>query len=187
MNIIIIRGLPGSGKTEIADRLSRELKIPVLHIDYLKTQIMKDFPGQYSWNEIRAKAYDQALNYLADLNKKGTESIICEELLADKDFAIELQNFCSNAKIKIYSFKIERNIEKLLELENSPERVARPRRNTREDLDELNRKINEIIIPNEIVIENNGEVSETLSEIKILLARERPARELFESLGDYRK
>lgn len=166
MKLIVLRGLPGSGKTELADRLAAEFGASVLHVDYFKTQIRKDFPDQFSWPEVRAKAYDEALRYLAEEEKKGTPIIICEELFRDKDFVERLMNFCQENGVETKWFRIERGLEKLMELEQSPARVKRPIHNSREDFEMLDKEIKDIIISGEEVVDNNGELEESLNEIR---------------------
>lgn len=166
MKLIILRGLPGSGKTELSERLATELGASVLHIDDFKTQIRKDFPGQFSWPEVRVKAYDEALRYLSEEEKKGTALIICEELFLDKEFVERLMSFCQENGVEAKWFKIERDLEKLMELEQSPVRAKRPVHNSKEDFERLDREIRGILIPEEEVVENNGELTESLNKIK---------------------
>ncbi len=178
MKLIIIRGLPGSGKTELANKLAADLGAEVLHIDYLKTQIMKDFPGQFTWPEIRAKAYEATLEYLAQAEAKGIATLVCEELLRDKEFVERLRSFCQEKGVETVWFRVERDLEKLLELEETLERAKRPRHNSREDLENLGRDIKNIVIPDEKVINNNGELVEALASLKNILKEQSLASEL---------
>ena len=178
MKLIILRGLPGSGKTELANKLGADLGAEILHIDNFKTQIRKDFPDQYSWTEIKAKAYGSALEHLAMAETRGVPVLVCEELLQDKAFVGRLIDFCQEKGIETSWFRIERSLEKLLELEQTPERAKRPVHNSREDFENLDREIKEIIIPDEKVIDNNSDLDEAMAEIKNLFIGENTAREL---------
>ncbi|MFA5000893.1 MAG: AAA family ATPase [Candidatus Paceibacterota bacterium] len=178
MKLIILRGLLGSGKTELANKLAADLGAEVLHIDNFKTQIRKDFPGQYSWTEIKAKAYDSALEYLAKAETNEVPVLVCEELLQDKAFVRRLIDFCQEKGVETSWFRVERSLEKLLELEQTPERAKRPVHNSKEDFENLDREIREIVIPDEKIIDNNGSLSEALLEIENLLGGENLSREL---------
>lgn len=178
MKLIILRGLPGSGKTELANKLGSGLGAEVLHIDDFKIQVRKDFPGQFTWPEIRAKAYDETLRYLTEAEARGVALLVCEELFLDKDLVGRFIKFCEEREVEASWFRVERDLDKLLELEQTPERARRPVHNSREDFENLDREIKEIIIPGERVIDNNGDLMETLFEIENLLKIESPACEI---------
>lgn len=180
MKLIILRGLPGSGKTELSNRLASELGAVVVHVDSLKLDIRQEFPGM-SRSEIREKAYGRTIQKLKELKENDVSIVICEELMCDATFVNRLEGFCRDYRVESSWLRIDRSIEKLLELENSQERSSREVRNSEENLEKLDQEIKAIKIPEEVVIDNNGEWTETLTEIKRSLnndARREPAGEI---------
>lgn len=165
MKLIILRGLPGSGKTELANKLAVDLGAEVLHIDYLKTQIMKDFPGQFTWPRVKAMAYDKTIEYLTEQKENGVQIIILEELLQRKSFVDRLQNFCREQGIEMAWFRLKRGMDKLIEVENGSARANRPAHNRPEDFEKIEREIRQAEVVGEIEINNNGSLDETMKEI----------------------
>lgn len=172
MKIIFLRGLPGSGKTKLANRLAEQLSAEVLHVDELKVEAKKNLE---LWPEARQKAYNQTLDYFTDAKNRGVDIVICEELMADTEFVKRLETFCRENQIEAFWYRIDREMTKLLELENSPERVNRSPKNSEEDFKRLSREIEGIVVPGEIVINNNDTLDIALSEIKKQLELQIPS------------
>lgn len=162
MRIIALRGIAGSGKTELANRLAPLLSAEVLHVDWLKSDFKKKFPEK-DWPEIRAMAYDEALKQIETFKLKNIDTLIIEELFIDPSFVASLQNFCTSNGIALDFIRVERDIEQLLETEKG--RTDRPIKNSRQDLEDMEKQLDAIKIPNEHIIQNNGPIEETLSLI----------------------
>ncbi len=163
MRIIAIRGIAGSGKTELANRLAASIGAEVLHVDWLKSALKKKFPEK-GWPEIRALAYEEALQKIEEFKLRGIEAFIIEELFIDPSFVSSLQNFCESNAIALQFIRIERNLEKLLETEK--ERTDRPIKNNRQNLEDMERQIHAIKIPGERIIQNNSSIEEAVHEIE---------------------
>jgi len=148
MKIIFIRGLPGTGKTVVAEILNKIfIDSEIILVDKFKLQAMKK--GK-SFEESLEIAYKKALEKLNSLDK---EYIIVEELIHDKDFCKDLNNFINKTKSHAYWFRLLRPIEKLLEVEKDRKRKIK---NSREDFDKLKRDIESCQIEDEHLIKNNN-------------------------------
>jgi predicted kinase len=80
-NIILLRGLPGSGKTTFADLLSENGKYPVYSVDHYFT----DEAGNYKFNHLENHlAYDECIRNTITAVQSGIEKII-----VDNTFTIE--------------------------------------------------------------------------------------------------
>ena len=83
MSLIILRGLPGSGKTALAKVLSESGKYPVFGIDDFFT----DNSGNYNFRfEDNFKAYEFCRTRTEEAMKNGTEKIFLDNV-----FSLELK------------------------------------------------------------------------------------------------
>jgi len=148
MKIIFIRGLPGTGKTVIAEILKKIfIDSEIICVDKFKIQAIKKEKNFEKSLEISHKKTLEKLNLL---NK---EYVIVEELICDKDFYNDLNNFVNKTKSHAYWFRLLRPLEKLLEVEKGRKRKIK---NNKEDFDKLKRDIKSCKIENEHLIKNNN-------------------------------
>jgi len=158
MTIIFIRGLPGTGKTTIANLLKAKLSAEVICVDNFKLEAVANGA---SVKDSRKIAYEKTLKTLKLYVKENPEYIILEEIINDSSFFNQLQNFVKNSNIDTYWFCIERSLEELLKVES---KRTRKLKNTKENFGELNREINNIKIEKEIFIQND-DINKTIKEI----------------------
>ncbi len=166
MRIIAIRGIAGAGKTELADRVAQELGAEVLHVDWLKTGLKKAQPEK-DWPEIRTLAYDAALKKVEEARTRGVSDLVIEELFIDESFISALRTYCVEKSVHLEWVRVERDIEKLLRTEQ--ERVDRPIRNSRENLEHMQEQLEATPIPEERVVRNEGSFDEVSRKIVSLL------------------
>jgi len=158
MKLIILRGLPGCGKSTIAEKLKERLNIPVVFGDTFKRNFMKQ--NSNSENEdVFQYAYDKIFKKIKELFEIGEEIVIVEELFNDKDLIQQIQSFCKEKDIEVKSFLIKRDLEKLLEVEEGRERKIK---NTKEDFENLRKELEDVNIENEIVVNNNGVIEDSV-------------------------
>ena len=77
MKIIFIRGLPGTGKTIVAEILKKIFDSEIICVDKFKLQAMKKRKGFEKSNEI---AHEKTLKKLQSLYEKNKRCVIVEEL-----------------------------------------------------------------------------------------------------------
>ncbi len=149
MKIIIIRGLPGTGKTIVSKILGKIFfNSEVICVDKLKIQAMKK---GYNFEKSQKIAYKQTLKRLYSIYDKKNY-IIIEELICDKDFYNELRDFVDKTKSEDYWFRLLRPLEKLLEVEAGRKRKIK---NSKEDLDKLREDIENCKIEDEHWVKND--------------------------------
>ncbi|MCK5285638.1 MAG: AAA family ATPase [Candidatus Pacebacteria bacterium] len=161
MELIILRGLPGCGKSTIAEKLGGRLDAPVVFGDFFKREFMKS-NSSFENKEMYQYSYIKIFEKIKELFENGNKRIITEELFNDKNLVDKIKEFCKENNINIKSFFIERDIEKLLEIEESRERKIK---NTKVDFEKLEKEIIEIEIEDEIILNNNKKIEGSLEFI----------------------
>lgn len=146
---IFIRGLPGVGKTTIARRLTDELGWPVKRVDDHKIAYMNEHPDADFIDEVVPHSHEQ---FLDELQESEHENLITEGLFKDRDLVSSANKICENKSIEPQWFLIERDREKLLEVESNRERKVK---NSPEELEAMEEKMNSIDIEGEICIKND--------------------------------
>jgi broad-specificity NMP kinase len=132
MKLIIIRGIPGTGKTTLAHSLENKLKnSEVIHLDDIYTK------------KSGKKDYEKINKKLESFSKK--DYVIIEGLIYDKDFFIKLKKFEEK-----YYFRLKRKISDLLKI------PSRKIRNSKEDFLKLKIELDKINIQKEYTIYNNN-------------------------------
>jgi deoxyadenosine/deoxycytidine kinase len=102
--IIIIRGLPGSGKTSLAELLSENKKYPVFSVD----QYFTDEEGNYSFDyKKNYLAYEHCIQNVLNEIKKKTKKIF-----VDNTFTLDWEmepyfKMASEFKYMIFVFTVE--------------------------------------------------------------------------------
>lgn len=162
MKIIALRGLPGSGKSYIAEKIrSQTESIEIINVDKYKLEFRKNNPD-VSFGEALKYSYEQALLRLGQMHKENSEVlVVIEELFNDAGFVKSVQDFCRTNGVSIAWYYIERSIEDLLMIEETRQRRIK---NSREDFEKLKEEIERIEIPDEITIVNDGR-TESIEEI----------------------
>ena len=151
MKTIFIRGVPGVGKTTIANILGQILpNSQVIHVDEFKIKEMKT--GK-SFEESRKIAYEKTLDKLYSLSSQDFVYITLEELICDKDFLEGLIEFLNKTKSHAYWFRLMKPLNKLLEIESNRKRKLK---NTKEDFCKLKQDIESLKIKNEYLIKNDN-------------------------------
>jgi len=149
MKLVIIRGVPGTGKTIVSEILGKMFfDSEIICVDKFKLQAMKE----NSFEEAQKIAYEKTLEKLHILYEQNKRDVVLEELVCDKDFYEELRNFIIKTNSSVNWFRLLRPLDKLLEIESDRKRKIK---NSKEDFDNLKKNIESIKIPNEIWIKNN--------------------------------
>lgn len=149
MKLLIIRGVPGTGKTTVAKILGEILpNSKIINVDSFK---LKEMNKGKTFEEAKNIAYDESLKILNLLQKE--EYIILEEILCEKEFLNKLQEVCYEKKIKVYYFRLLRRIDKLLITEAQRKRKIK---NTQKDLLKIKKDLDKLVIKGEQRIKNNN-------------------------------
>ena len=160
MKLIILRGLPGVGKSVIADKLAEKLNnSTVIHVDDFKVECRKKHKD-YNFGDVCKYSYEKTLQKLSSCSSE--EVIIIEEIFDNKDFVNNKIKFCKENNIESYWFHLKRDIKKLLEVENKRKRKIK---NTLDDFETLQNNINKVKIANEKTILNNGDIDNSVNAI----------------------
>lgn len=146
--IIFLRGLPGSGKTTIADLLGKRLGWLVVHVDESKTEYMNAHPDASFKDEVVPHA--QKI-FMEKLESYKDEDLVVEETFWIENFVINILEFCEINRINSKWFLIERDMSQILETNE-----ARTRRikNTPSGLQNMSNRMKDIKIDGEIVVDN---------------------------------
>ncbi|MFH1151738.1 MAG: hypothetical protein V1788_01280 [Nanoarchaeota archaeon] len=149
MKLILIRGVPGTGKTKVANILGQILQnSQVIHVDNFKVKAMKK--GK-TFKEAQEIAYDDVLDKLGLFQDK--KHIILEEIVCDKTFWNRINRFYHESKADFYGFRLLRKIDELLEVESQRKRKVK---NTKEDFSKLKQDIESLKVPREHLIKNDN-------------------------------
>lgn len=162
MKLIILRGLPGTGKTIIAKILKKIFfNSEIISIDKLKIQALK---SKYSFLKANKIGFEKSMQELSKLSKTK-EVIILEEIICNKKFYHELNNFIKDMECELYWFRITRKLNHLLAVESKRKRKIK---NTKKDFLNLKKEIEMIEIKSEHKIKND-DLGKTIKEILDIL------------------
>ncbi len=163
MKIIVLRGLPGSGKGTVAESLKPLVgAVEVIEADNYKREYRRSNPGT-PFLEALDYCYKKTLERLEELSKEGqAETVIVEELFNDGEFVKAVQDFAERNNVPIFWFYVRREMEQLLKVENERKREIK---NPREVLEELQKEIEDIRIDGEVTIDNNGPMEDLDKEV----------------------
>jgi len=155
MRIIILRGLPGTGKTIVSEILGKILdNFEIICVD--KFKVMKKGvifeEGEEIDKKIEERSYRKTLEKLNSFYEQNKKEIILEGLIINNDFYNELRNFVNKTNSHAYWFRLLRPLEKLLEIEAGRKRRIK---NSKEDFDRLREDIEDCKIENEHWIKND--------------------------------
>lgn len=151
MKLIIIRGIPGTGKTKISEILGKIIvDSEIIRGDNFKIQAMKN---KKTFAESLEISYKKILFKLESLYKNKRKIVIVEEVLCSKEFYDKLHNFIVKTKSEALWFRLTRPIGKLLEVESKRKRKIK---NSEEDLIKLSRELDLIKIEGEVIIKNDN-------------------------------
>jgi len=132
MKIIFIRGLPGTGKTAVAEILKTKLpNSELISVDNFKLKSMskgKDFKTAKNF------AYNETLKKLYKFNLMKKDYCIVEELICEEEFLKKLYEFINKTNADHYWFRVMRKLKDLLEVESKRDRKIK---NTVEDFNKL--------------------------------------------------
>ena len=182
MKLIVIRGNSGSGKTIITDTLADKLGAEKIHIDDFKSVILRDLRVKNKpivLNDICKEAMMEAIALLEKMKSGGAPLVIMEELFYNEKFTEELNKYCVDNNIDVQWFRIEREMEKIIEAQESSERTTRKIRNSKEDIEMMESRIRENVIEGEVVIMNDGNIEDVLREFLVNISREGVGKEIF--------
>jgi tRNA uridine 5-carbamoylmethylation protein Kti12 len=163
MKLIFIRGLPGTGKTAIAEILKKELpNSESISVDNYKLEAIKN--GE-NFESAKNFAYTETIRKLYEFYLMEKDFCIVDELICEKEFLGKLYSFINKTKSNAYWFRVLRKLNFLLEVERGRKRIIK---NTIDDFDRLKRDIKKLKIPNEVFIAND-ELYLTVDKIKSYL------------------
>jgi uridine kinase len=147
MKLIILKGLPGTGKTAVAHGLENRLSnSEVIHLDDFGIKTGKNIEENFK----------KILKKLSKLIEQDTEVVIVEGLTKDVDFWSRLETFAEENKLTLISFMLEQPLDRLLE---------RKPKNSVEDFKKLQKYLE---VSDEIIIRDNdidGSVNFILNKI----------------------
>jgi len=84
-NFIIISGAPASGKTTLANQLSKKLNVPAISKDDIKISLAESIPGEgLEWSMNIGKASIELLKKYVFLMAQGRDTIIIESAFIKK-------------------------------------------------------------------------------------------------------
>ena len=161
MKLIILRGLPGCGKSTIAEKLYESLDSKVVYSDSFKREFIES-NSSFENKDVYRYAHDKVLGEIEKYFNQKEKLVIVEELFEDKNFVEKIKIFCKENNIEISWFYIKRDLEKLLEIESSRKRKTK---NTIEDFKKLQNSLDEIKNEGEIVVDNNGSIENSVNFI----------------------
>jgi uridine kinase len=147
---IFIRGIPGSGKTSVSTKLSNLLNWEIIHVDLYKKEYMENNPDADFIEEIIPYSYKTTIAKLKECKNKN---LIIEEIFRNHDFIKDILNSCKENRIDFKWFKIKRDMGDILKVESERKRKIK---NTKEELENMQREMNNIIIEGEIDIYNEN-------------------------------
>jgi adenylate kinase family enzyme len=156
--IIFIRGIPGSGKTVIADKLAEKIGWKVIHIDDFKKEFSDKNPKAFFIEEVVPYSYKKTLEILENYKN---ENIIVEEIFRNRDFVQQISDFCDKNNITNRWFNIVRDIKKVLETNEMRNRKVK---NMAKTLESMRQQIDDVKIEKEITI-NNENIDESVQKI----------------------
>lgn len=156
--IIFIRGLPGSGKTTISDKVAEKLGWNVVHADEFKKELMRQKPDADFVREIVPASYKLTLGKLGTYKNS---SVIIEEVFRNKEFVQSVLDFCNKNSIKYQWFKIIRDENLLLQVYAKRTRKVKM---TKDLHDMFKQQMNDIKIEGEVTI-NNENIDKCVEEI----------------------
>jgi len=149
MKLILIRGVPGTGKTKVANILGQIFpNSQVIHVDNFKVKAMQK--GK-TFKEAQKIAYNHVLNVL-ELSYHN-DYIIFEEIVCDKTFWDGISRFYHEYKLDFFGFRLLRKLDELLNVESQRKRKVK---NTREDFIKLKQEIESLKVPREYLIKNDN-------------------------------
>ena len=162
--IIFLRGLPGSGKTVIADALAERLNWKVVHVDEFKRELRKKNPNADFLKEIVPASYHIALH---NLEEQKDSDLVVEELFNDRTFVENVLKVCEKNNIPCRWFKVVRDKKDVLHINTNNIR-KRTVVNSPEAIEVIERELEEVKIGGEMDIYNrtiDQSVDEILSEL----------------------
>lgn len=163
MKLILIRGLPGTGKTSVAEILKKELEnSEVINVDNFKLEAMNN--GE-NFESAKKFAYEETLKKLYEFYLMEKDFVIIDEIFCDREFVSKLYSFINKTKSKPYWFRLLRKLKNLLEVEKGRNRKIK---NNIEDFKKLKKDIESLKLSNEGLIVNE-DLEFTVGEIKSCL------------------
>jgi len=162
MKLIILRGLPGCGKSTIAKKLGENLNSDVVNGDVFKLESLEK---NKSFEEALLYSYKKIFKKIKMFFAEEKEFIIVEELFYDKNLIDKIKDFCEQNNVKIYWFFIGRNIKEILEVEKNRDRKIK---NSEGDFEKLKQKLEDVKIKDEVFINNNEEIDKS---VKLILEK----------------
>lgn len=180
MKLIVIRGNGGSGKTVITDMLADKLGAEKIHIDDFKAAIRNDLRVKNMpiiLKEISKEAMDKSLSLLGKMKSDGVHIVIIEELFYNKEFIEDLKKYCIDNSVDVQWFRLEREMEKITEVQESSERSNRKFRIS--NIGMMESRIRENVIEGELVIRNNDIIEDTIREFLVNISGEGVGKEIY--------
>ncbi len=179
MKIIALRGLPGSGKSYLAQKMMEQIPgLVVISVDQYKVEFNKNNPGQ-PFRAALQYSYKQALEKLERLSiENNPPVVVIEELFCDAEFVKSLQAFCEANNVSISWFQIERPMDQLLRVEMDRKRKIK---NPPEVMKELETEIKAIRPEGEVIISNQGGLEfdeEIMRLVQIIKESDEPRKEI---------
>lgn len=150
MKAIFIRGVPGTGKTIVAEQIKKRLSnSEIINVDNLKIKAMHNGKDFESAKNI---AYEQSLKKLYKFYLIKKNYVILDELICEEEFLKKLHVFLDQTNSHSYWFRLVRKLKELLEVESKRDRQIK---NNLDDFNKLKQDIESLKIKNEYLIKND--------------------------------
>lgn len=162
--VVIIRGIPGTGKSTVVKQLADMLAAKGYIIDVLSVDTFKLNSEANTFRERCVDAYKKTADYVQQFLKNKDESLlIVEEIFYDPLLIKTVREIENNPSVNLHTFLLERPMEELLEVEAGRKRDIK---NSYEDLLNLDKKMRTQKISDEEVIKNTNsfETSERIAQ-----------------------
>ena len=153
MELIVLYGLPRSGKSTLARGLSKKLKNSRwIEVDDFKLEAFGLGMDRYKGREF---AYEKSLGLLEEYGKQDADYIILSEVFSDKKFRRDVLSYVDDNGINVWYFKIDRPMSELLKIEKESSRRVR---NSPEDFLEFERLLGEFNPEGKVCFKNGDGV-----------------------------